>query len=278
MRKLGQNIKMVVSDLDQTLLNSDATLSAENLAAIRAAEAKGIFVTICSGRIFPMMELYIRTLNVQGPVITTNGAAIVDGRDGRLLYRHTIPHEVAVKILDYASERDYDYSALTGQISYFSSNSLRRKRFERYNEIAEAGGLNAMRLESFDGRNYTDIDNEILKMLLYQIPPEELAAVATFLDGIPEIHCTSSDEGLLDIMAAGTNKGTAVAEVRQLLGLEKDQVCVFGDYLNDLAMFEEAGLTVAMANAHEEVRSKALYVTETNDRAGVARAIEALIL
>ncbi len=278
LRALGQKIKMVVSDLDQTLLNSDATLSAENLAAIRAAEAKGIFVTICSGRIFTMLEVYARALDIQGPVITTNGAAIVDGQSGKLLSKHTIPHNVAIRILDFARERDYDYSALTGQVCYFSSNSQRIKRFERYNEIAELGGLQTMRLETFDGRSYTDIDHDILKMLLYQIPEEELVAVTAFLDSLPEISYTSSDEGLLDIMAAGTNKGTAVAEVRQLLGLEKDQVCVFGDYINDLAMFDEAGLTVAMANAHEELRNRALYVTDTNDRAGVARAIEALLL
>ncbi len=265
-------------DLDQTLLNSDATLSAENLAAIRSAEAKGIFVTICSGRIFTMLEVYARTLDIQGPVITTNGAAIVDGKTGKLLSNHPIPRDAAVKILDYARERDYDYSALTGQVSYFSDNSLRIQRFERYNEIAEAGGLKAMRLEYFDGRSYTGIENEILKMLLYQIPEEEFTSLTAFLDSLPEIDYTSSDEGLLDIMAAGTNKGTAVAEVRQLLGFEKDQVCVFGDYINDLAMFNEAGLTVAMANAHEELKDKALYVTDMNDRAGVARALEALIL
>ena len=278
LRKLGQNIKMVVSDLDQTLLNSDATFSPENLDAIRAAEAKGIFFTICSGRIFPMLEVYVRALDIQGPVITTNGAAIVDGKTGKLLSKHTIPHEIAVKILDYARERDYDYSALTSQISYFSGNSQRIKRFERYNEIAESDGLKAMRLEYFNGRSYTNIENDILKMLLYQIPAEEFSSVTAFLDSIPEIHFTSSDEGLLDIMAAGTNKGTAVAEVRKFMGLTKEQVCVFGDYINDLAMFEEAGLTVAVANAHEELKSKALYVTDTNDRAGVARALEALIL
>ena len=278
LRKLGQNIKMVVSDLDQTLLNSDATFSPENLDAIRAAEAKGIFFTICSGRIFPMLEVYVRALDIQGPVITTNGAAIVDGKTGKLLSKHTIPHEIAVKILDYARERDYDYSALTSQISYFSGNSQRIKRFERYNEIAESDGLKAMHLEYFNGRSYTNIEDEILKMLLYQIPAEEFSSVLAFLDSIPEIHFTSSDEGLLDIMAAGTNKGTAVAEVRKFMGFEKEQVCVFGDYINDLAMFEEAGLTVAMANAHEELKSKALYITDTNDRAGVARALKALIL
>lgn len=278
LRKLGQKIKMVVSDLDQTLLNSDATFSPETLDAIRAAEAKGIFFTICSGRIFPMLEVYTRTLDIQGPVITTNGAAIVDGKSGKLLSKHTIPHEIAVRILDFARERDYDYSALTGQVSYFSGNSQRIKRFERYNEIAESDGLKAMRLEYFNGRSYTNIENDILKMLLYQIPAEEFSSVTAFLDSIPEIHFTSSDEGLLDIMAAGTNKGTAVAEVRKFLGLTKEQVCVFGDYINDLAMFEEAGLTVAVANAHEELKSKALYVTDANDRAGVARALEALIL
>lgn len=278
LRKFGQNIRMVVCDLDQTLLNSDATLSAENLAAIRAAEAKGIFVTICSGRIFTMLEAYAWTLDIQGPVITTNGAAIVDGKTGKLLSKHSIPREAAVKMLDYARERNYDYSALTGQVSFFSGNSLRIKRFERYNEIAEAGGLEGMRLEYFDGRSYADIENDILKMLLYQIPEDDFASVTAFLDKIPEICYTSSDEGLLDVMAAGTNKGSAVAEVRELLGLEKNQVCVFGDYINDLPMFEEAGLTVAMANAHEELKKQALYVTDTNDQAGVARAIEALML
>ena len=249
LRKLGQKIKMVVSDLDQTLLNSDATFSPETLDAIRAAEAKGIFFTICSGRIFPMLEVYTRTLDIQGPVITTNGAAIVDGKSGKLLSKHTIPHEIAVRILDFARERDYDYSALTGQVSYFSGNSQRIKRFERYNEIAESDGLKAMRLEYFNGRSYTNIENDILKMLLYQIPAEEFSSVTAFLDSIPEIHFTSSDEGLLDIMAAGTNKGTAVVEVRKFMGFAKEQVCVFGDYINDLAMFEEAGLTVAVANA-----------------------------
>ncbi len=278
LRKLGQKVRMIVSDLDQTLLNSDATLSPENLAAIRAAEAKGIFVTVCSGRIFSMMEAYARTLDIQGPVITTNGAAIVDGKTGKLLSSHPIPKDAAVKILDYARERDYDHSALTARVSYFSCNSLRIKRFERYNEIAGAGGFEEMRLEYFDGRSYTGINSDVLKMLIYQIPEEDFASLAAFLDSIPEISYTSSDEGLLDIMAAGTNKGAAVAEVRRSLGLEKDQVCVFGDYINDLAMFDEARLTVAMGNAHDELKSKALFVTDTNDRAGVARALEALIL
>lgn len=135
-----------------------------------------------------------------------------------------------------------------------------------------------MRLEYSEGRSYVNIENEILKLLLYLIPKEEFAALTAFLDSLPEIAYTSSDEGLLDVMAAGINKGAAIAEARNLLGLEKEQVCVFGDYINDLAMFKEAGLTVAMANAHEVLKSNASYVTDTNDRAGVAKALGALIL
>ena len=127
----------------------------------------------------------------------------------------------AIKILDFARERGYDYSALTGEVSYFSRNSQRIKRFERYNEIARARGVQEMRLEYSEGRDYVNIENEILKLLLYLIPEEELAALTAFLDSLPEIVYTSSDEGLLDVMAAGINKGTAIAEVRKLLGLER---------------------------------------------------------
>jgi len=274
----GQQIKMIVTDLDQTLLNSDATLSPENLAAIRAAEAQGIFVTICSGRIYTMLEAYARILDIKGPIITTNGAAIVDGKSGELLLAHPIAQSAIMTILGFASQRGYDYSALTGEVSYFSPNSLRIKRFERYNEIAEAEGLKGMRLERFDGSSYKSIEQDVLKILLYQIPEADFAELLTFLDSIPEISYTSSDEGLLDIMAAGISKGAGVAEVRNMLGLEREQVCVFGDFLNDLPMFDEAGLTVAVANGHEELKHRALYVTGTNDQAGVARAIESLIL
>ena len=278
LRKRGQKIRMIVSDLDHTLLNSDATLSAENLEAIRAAKDKGIFVTVCSGRIFTMLEVYVRALDIQGPVITTNGAAIYDGHTGRALSRHPLPRAAAIKILDFARERGYDYSAMTDEVSFFSRNSQRIKRFERYNEIARARGVQEMRLEYFEGRSHVNIENEILKLLLYLIPKEEFATLTAFPDSLPEIAYTSSDEGLLDVMAAGINKGAAIAEARNLLGLEKEQVCVFGDYINDLAMFKEAGLTVAMANAHEVLKSNASYVTDTNDRAGVAKALGALIL
>ncbi len=278
LRERGQRVKMIVTDLDQTLLNSDATLSDENLAAIRAAEEKGVFVTICSGRIYTMLEAYARILDINGPIITTNGAAIVDGKSGKLLSAHPIPKSIVNQILDFARERKYDYSALTGEVSYFSPNSLRIQRFERYNEIAAAEGLKPMRLERLDGRAYEAIGHDVLKMLLYQIPEEDFAGLIAFLDSIPEICYTSSDEGLLDIMAAGIGKGAGVAEARRLLNLEKDQVCVFGDFLNDLPMFDQAGLTVAVANAHEVLKDKAMYVTDTNDQAGVAKAIEALIL
>lgn len=278
LRERGQRVKMIVTDLDQTLLNSDATLSDENLAAIRAAEEKGVFVTICSGRIYTMLEAYARILDINGPIITTNGAAIVDGKSGKLLSAHPIPKSIVNQILDFARERKYDYSALTGEVSYFSPNSLRIQRFERYNEIAAAEGLKPMRLERLDGRAYEAIGHDVLKMLLYQIPEEDFAELIAFLDSIPGISYTSSDEGLLDIMAAGIGKGAGVAEARRLLNLEKDQVCVFGDFLNDLPMFDQAGLTVAVANAHEVLKDKAMYVTDTNDQAGVAKAIEALIL
>jgi hydroxymethylpyrimidine pyrophosphatase-like HAD family hydrolase len=79
-------------------------------------------------------------------------------------------------------------------------------------------------------------------------------------------------------MKAHVDKGTGVVELRDFLGVEKAEVCVFGDYLNDLPMFFEAGFPIAMGNAHESLKGNALFVTDHYDDDGIAKAIHEYIL
>ena len=58
-----------------------------------------------------------------------------------------------------------------------------------------------------------------------------------------------------------------------MLGLNKNEVCVFGDYINDLPMFRAAGMSVAVGNADDEVKTKATFITESNNEDGVAKAV-----
>jgi len=277
LRVLGSGIKVIVCDLDQTLLNSNKQISQANLDSIKAAQKKGIFVTICSGRIFTMLEIYERDLCINGPLISTNGAAIVDSRDNRLLWSHPINPQQALDIMNFGKAYDFDYSVLTDKTCYFSKNSVRIERFIQYNEFAAECGMNTIPLTYFEG-DHTIVKGDILKMLVYELRHGDFEKAVKFLNCLDGVSVTSSDEGLLDITAADVDKGTGLAQLKRILGVKKEEVCVFGDYLNDLPMFAEAGLPIAMENAHDQVKSSALAITGSNDMDGIAQAIYEYIL
>ena len=277
LRVLGSGIKVIICDLDQTLLNSNKQISQNDLEALRATQAKGIFVTICSGRIFTMLGTYVRDLGIKGPLISTNGAAIVDTRDRKMLWSRPVERKIAFKIMEYAKDHGFDYSALTGDTCYFSPNSTRIRWFWQYNEIAAARNMDLIPLEYFSG-NHEILQGDIFKILIYENSPGEFKTASSYLQDMAGISCTSSEKGLLDIMAANVDKGTGVAQLKRILGVHREEVCVFGDYFNDLPMFQEAGFPIAMANAHEKVKNDALAVTDSNDSDGIAKAIYQYIL
>ena len=88
------------------------------------------------------------------------------------------------------------------------------------------------------------------------------------------MDCFKSDPRFLEIVPKGINKGTAVKALCRFYGIEKENVMSIGDFYNDIDMFRESGISVAMANAPEDVKSQASFVTQADaDHAGVAEAI-----
>jgi Cof subfamily protein (haloacid dehalogenase superfamily) len=277
LRELGRKIKVIICDLDHTLLNSKKQISPKNLKAIRSAQDKGIFVTISSGRIFSMLKTYQHAIAINGPIITTNGAAIVDARNDEILWDQHINPAIAAKILNFAKEHNYDYSVLTGNECFFSPNSIRIERFHQYNTQAASRGLPTIPLIYLNG-NQNVIGRNIYKILIDENQPEKFKKAFNFLKSVEGINFTCSEAGLLDMLPAGVNKGVGVRELRRILGLKKEEVCVFGDYTNDLPMFAEAGFPIAMENALNELKENALLVTGHHDDDGVAQAMYKYIL
>lgn len=277
LRELGRKIKVIICDLDHTLLNSKKQISPKNLAAIRSAQDKGIFVTISSGRIFTMLKTYQNAISINGPIITTNGAAIVDARNDEILWDQHINPAIADKILSFAKHHSYDYSVVTGKECFFSPNSIRIQRFHQYNNQAAAQELPTIPLIYLNG-NHNVIQSNIYKILIDENHPEKFKKAFHFLKSIDGINFTCSEAGLLDIIPAGVNKGMGVKQLRRILGLKKEEVCVFGDYTNDLPMFAEAGFPIAMKNALDELKENALLVTGHHDDDGVAQAMYKYIL
>jgi len=100
--------------------------------------------------------------------------------------------------------------------------------------------------------------------------------VIDYLETEPELAYTFSEEDLFEVMLKGVDKGRGLEQVAQYYGIPLEEVCAFGDFDNDIPMFERAGTSVAMGNANANLKARATFVTATNDNDGVAKAIEVL--
>jgi Cof subfamily protein (haloacid dehalogenase superfamily) len=278
LQKAGQHIRLIVCDLDGTLLNSRKLISSENLAAINEARVKGIFVTICSGRVPAMLEAYSQGMDIRGPLIAANGGIVVDTRTGDLVWKKLTDPEGALALLQFCRLKGLDHILVSSEGCWYGKDSKRILRFEHYNRIAQADALTPIPLLPLGTDYRSALGGEIYKLLVAGLGEEEMRMTEEYIRSIGTLACTSSEPGLLDVAAPGVDKGEGVRNLARLMGLEKQQICVFGDFLNDIPMFEQAGMPIAMANGDEKTKARALTVTASNDEDGVGRAIRRYIL
>lgn len=273
-----KNIRLVVSDMDGTLLGPDKRVSAVTREAIKRAERAGIRFSICTGRIQTMTEYYLGDLQLTTPVITANGALIWDPAGQKVLWDQPMDEEELLSLLLFCREHQLDYCALTMGTSYFAAGSVRRKRFEQYNEIARSGGFAPMSLALFDDAFACIRGQKVYKVLINEVVPGQFAAAVAFIDTLKTIGYTSSEDRLLDVADRNISKGEGLKHLAQLLDIPTDDVCAVGDYDNDIPMLRASGFPVAMANGCEAIRNAAEFVTKANTEDGVAYLLDQLLL
>lgn len=277
-RIIGSRVKLVVCDLDGTLLNEQHGISADDLAAIRQANKKGVFVTLCTGRIFSMLEHYVKLTDVRGPLIAANGAHIVDTVSGKTLWEKPMDNDEAVRLLDFCRDAGMDYGVLAREGCVFSSNSIRVQRLLRYNQIARGKGGREISIQVF-GSSHTCIqDMKIDKILVQQLRPGQFEEARQFISTQTSLWHTSSEPGLLDVSAEGITKGEGVRRLADIMGVSLEQTCAFGNYENDIPMFSAVGLPIAMGNSSPGAKKSSLVVTRSNEESGVAWGLIEYIL
>lgn len=275
---IGSGIKMIVSDIDGTLLNSQKGISKENMQAIQEARDKGILFSICTGRIATMTECYTKILNIDTPIITTNGGIIWDSIHRKTVFDVPMDAYEAIEIMDVCKSLDLDYCALTLGTSYFSRNSIRVNRFLEYNQISKELGMQEMKLDYFDEQHNCMEGLKVYKILINDPQGDRVEILQEYIKTLKHTGYTSSEPGLLDVSEDRVNKGYGLKKLTEYLGLRKEEICVFGDYDNDISMFENAGLPIAMGNSCDELKKYARFVTKSNDDNGVACALKRYIL
>lgn len=258
--------KLIVTDLDDTLLRGDLTISERTIETIRRAMDRGITVAVATGRMYPSALPYARALGLKGPILCCQGAQIADIESGRTLKITGIQKALALEAIRHAEERGL-YIQYYSTEAYFFEKTCEQSEY--YNRMS---GIRGAEL----GRKCSDaLDFDPVKLLCIAEPPVIREAYAEAREAFAErLEIAISKPNYLEMTHPDANKGGAVKKLSELMGIPREQVMACGDALNDLTMLRFAGLGVAVANGDELVKSEADAVTASNEEDGVAQAIE----
>ncbi|MDR2841595.1 MAG: Cof-type HAD-IIB family hydrolase [Spirochaetaceae bacterium] len=267
------NIKMIAIDLDDTLLRTDLTISWHTRRIIKKVQATGVVVVIASGRGFKALERYVKQLKMdkkKGYVICGNGTTIHNTSTGNIIEQILIPQKIALAAFDLVDSEGF-------AVQMYRGDQILVSRKNEYTDIDH----NLTGLKQTVKSNFRDIVKDGCDKLVIPADPMILKPLETILKNVLSDDATlfTSKPYFLEVLPPATNKGSALENVSKKLGISRESVMAFGDSMNDEAMIQWAGHSVAMINGDERIKKIAHAVTEkTNDEDGVAHHIKKFVL
>ena len=262
------HIRLIALDLDGTLLTSDKRLSPGSAEAVREALDAGVAVCLASGRALSTIVPFVKQLGLQGPIVSCNGAFVLDSAGG-VLHHCTLPKETVLDVLAYASQSQVHTNLYSGGDVYFSGEGEWADVYRSRTGVKEKGIVGTAEMAGLPATKILFIDH-------HEGVLRHHAATSKVL-GSGRATIALSEAEYIEFLPPGINKGTGVQAVASALSLHRTQVAALGDYHNDLEMVQWAGLGGAVANAVEEVREHADLVVASNDEGGAAEFIRAAL-
>lgn len=233
--------------MDGTVLDQNQKIPVANENMIKAAIAAGINVMFATGRGIQSVLPYVEQLGLESPIVTVNGSEVWQ-KPHDLLSRHELDSNLVQSLQQLAVKHDTWYWA------YAVEGLFNKEKW------------------------LTDVHKPAwLKFGFYTEEPDVLQQILKTVESWDHFEITNSHPNNLELNPKGISKATGLKEICEQMGITMSQVVAVGDSLNDLAMVEQAGLGVAMANAQPKLKQAADMVTAANDEEGVAKLIERLI-
>ena len=258
-------IKMIVSDLDGTMLNSSYRIPPENVAAVREAMARGIIVTLATGRMYRSAKAYADELGLTAPIITYNGA-VVKKASGELISGDFIPPQTVKAVLEYCLAAGCYVQLYCDGEYYYAERTETARQYER------ACGVDGHAVGQ-DG--LIERLQHVEKLLLVGRDPLSADKMALDLNikfgG--QIAAMKSTAVYIEVIRPSVSKAGAMLRLAKSYGIKAEEIMALGDSDNDLSMMMAAGCPVAMGNATENVRQAAKYISADCEAGGVAEAI-----
>jgi len=261
--------KLIAVDMDGTLLDERKCITERTLAAVKLAGERGVFVCLSTGRPLCGVHSYMEQLRLNTPVITCNGAVVIDPDSGKIIHSQFLQLQAARDVWQRGKEYNTTMCVWVGDKLYVNRFDERTEDYKKLSgvqpEIVYDIGLLA---------------NIGISKILWYDNVERIQQYKTELSSQMKqsVRCVTSDPHFLEFTDKNVSKASALECLGDYLGIPREQIMAIGDGENDLPMLEYAGLSVAMGNAAEHIRSCCNYVTDTNVSDGAAKAIEKFCL
>jgi Cof subfamily protein (haloacid dehalogenase superfamily) len=262
------SVRLVVSDVDGTLVRDDKSLSEGVVAAVARLRKAGVPLALISARPPSGMRWLAAQLGLDTPLAAFNGGTIL-APDGTTMSASRVPPAVAARALDMIDR--------PGVIRWlFREGRWHAERLDEVHVPRERKAANQEPLVGDFPGGYAAID----KIVAVSDEPALLGALEQSVSATIGASATviRSQTYYLDITAIDANKGQGITALARAAGVALEDVVAIGDQHNDVAMFARAGVSIAMGQGPEEVRRAATHVTGTNQEDGVARAIDRIVL
>lgn len=265
--------KIIAVDIDGTLLNSNREISKKTHDALIKAQELGHIVVIASGRdpfgVFPFAD-NLEFKKFAGLISNFNGGRITNYKTGEVIINHSLDLNLAKEILQF-SEKNLDmhyiiYSddgILTSSSDTYTLKEICDKAFTSYKVIDDlAYSLDFAPNKIMFSQNPNLIDKDAKKLK------------DKFFEKTAQVKSTPY---FYEIMPKGIDKGRSLKEIADYYNMSMDDVIAFGDEENDLTMIEMAGCGIVMGNGTDFMKSKADFITKTNDEDGIAYYLEKFV-
>lgn len=270
-------IKLIAADLDGTLLLPDKTISKANREVLSRVSEMGILIVPATGRPHSGMKKIFEWLPFVQYAILSNGAIVQDVTTGNVIAKHTMQPEEVLEFYDYAQSQNLI-------VDFFHQG----KRFvapdwnENVAQMDVSEGTKKMLLSNCvileNPREYLKTTQDIEKISVRFLNAEQKEQFyEQFQQKFVHLKITTSLAVNIEATAKGVTKAVGLKELADYLGLQMDEIMVFGDQGNDREMIQAAGIGVAMGNAEDAVKQIADRITKCNTEDGVAYMIQEVL-
>lgn len=247
MNNILNNIKIAFFDIDGTLTNSNQMISEANLLALKKLKDQNIYIVLVSGRWNSYLLNYTKEIGVVDYIISTQGACLYDVKKQQILKSDKIPLPLVEKLIDYCTK--HHLKLILTNLDLMINNALLDKT------------------DVYQGIIICQTKDDINQLCHFIDSEKELYISyisASYYQKVVKNHYT------VNVNLKTTNKGNTIKYLLSYLNISKENTICFGDNINDISMFDNCNIRVAMDNAASIIKEKSTYITLSNDNDGVA--------